>query len=139
MSDTSSRPEFHLVPRKNLIESWQTIFQIQFSTYVMRQLATAGEIGHLQSMALGIHAGGSGQSSNPGGPDQQPPNQPKKEKKPPNMQRLVASKIAMLSSKNTEIMAWEAKITDSERVFLDLIFLWGMETGNMLCSTVHVI
>ena len=100
----------------------------------MRQLATAGEIGRLQSTALGLHAGGGGEPSNPGGPDQPPPQQPKKEKRPPNMQRLVASKIAMLSSKNTEIMAWEARIKESEKLFLDLT--WGMEMG--IWCEVHI-
>ena len=101
----------------------------------MRQLATAGEIGRLQSTALGLHAGGGSgeQPSTPAGPGQQQ-QPPKKEKKPVNLQRLVASKIAMLSSKNTEIMAWEARIKESDKLFLDLTSM-GMETGHMMCIT----
>ena len=51
-----------------------------------------------------------------------------------NLQRLVASKIAMLSSKNTEIMAWEARIKESDKLFLDLTSM-GMETGHMMRIT----
>ena len=78
-----------------------------------RQLATGSEIERLQTSALGLQA----DSETGTAPANQPQAKPKV-KKPPNLQKTVSSKIAMLSSKNAEIMSWEAKVSEST-LFLD--------------------
>ena len=80
---------------------------------MLRQIATAGDQGRL---SFGTLNGGAGPSAAPagGGGDVD-----KKPKKKPNTQKVVQGKIAMLSAKVSEIMAWTAKVKDSPLVLLD--------------------
>lgn len=77
-----------------------------------RQLATGSEIERLQTSALGLQADSGSAPSAPADPPLPKP------KRPQNLQKTVSSKIAMLSSKNAEIMSWEAKVSEST-LFLD--------------------
>eukprot|EP00435_Cladocopium_sp_Y103_P073230 s278_g42.t2 len=85
------------------------------------QQATGNELGRLQSTAPGFHAESGGDGRAP--PGEEPAQKPKKV---PNTQRLVASKMAMLSSKNAEILSWPnvlkegfAKELEARKVALD--------------------
>ena len=80
----------------------------------------------MQSMALGLQAPSGAMLPNGGVPgngneQQQQPQVPKKEKKQKTNAQIVATKIAMLSGKNTEIMSWDARVQESEKLFLDTI------------------
>ena len=81
--------------------------------HMARQLATGSEIERLQTSALGLQA-----DSETGATPANPPQPKPKVKKPPNVQKTVASKISMLSSKNAEIMSLDAKVSEST-LFLD--------------------
>lgn len=72
------------------------------------QLATGNEIGQLQSTALGLHADSGDRRA---AAAEEPVVQ--KAKKPVNVQRVVASKIALLSAKNAEILSWTSKVDES--------------------------
>ena len=90
---------------------------------IFRQISAGSELGRLQSTALGLHAGSAHgdrprAGGNPPGTDKS-----KKQPKPVNYHRLVASKIAMLSGKNADIMAWTAKVAECDKLFLDVIFM----------------
>jgi len=89
------------------------------SSLSTRQLATGSEIGRLHSGALGLHADAAGNpQTGAGGPDNADRRE-KKAKKPQSIQKQVAGKISMLSGKTAEIMSWDAKVKDSDRLFLD--------------------
>ena len=89
------------------------------SSLSTRQLATGSEIGRLHSGALGLHADAAGNGQpGAGGPDNADRRE-KKVKKPQSIQKQVAGKISMLSGKTAEIMSWDAKVKDSDRLFLD--------------------
>ena len=54
-----------------------------------------------------------------GGPEQQvKPENTKRPKRPPTVQKQVQSKLSTLSSKIGEIMTWQSKIKDSEKMLL---------------------
>lgn len=76
--------------------------------HLIRQLATGNEIGQLQSTALGLHADSGDRRA---AAAEEPVVQ--KAKKPVNVQRVVASKIALLSAKNAEILSWTSKVDES--------------------------
>lgn len=64
----------------------------------------------------------------PAGPstDVQPGNQekPKAPKRKPDAQKVVAGKIAMVSTKVSEIMTWTAKVKDASTVLLASSFIY---------------
>ena len=96
------------------------IVYVFLSSLSTRQLATGSEIGRLHSGALGLHADATGnEHTGAGGPDNADRRE-KKAKKPQSIQKQVAGKISMLSGKTAEIMSWDAKVKDSDRLFLDL-------------------
>ena len=81
---------------------------IVFHPCFMRQLATADEIGRLQSTALGLHAaGGGGESSNPGGPDQPPRSSPKRRRNPQTCKGLWPPKLPCLAQRIRK--SWHGK------------------------------
>lgn len=95
------------------------IVYVFLSSLSTRQLATGSEIGRLHSGALGLHADATGnEHTGAGGPDNADRRE-KKAKKPQSIQKQVAGKISMLSGKTAEIMSWDAKVKDSDRLFLD--------------------
>ena len=82
-------------------------------------MATGGEINAFQAMGPGLPAI-SGSEQLPAGQNQGqgqplPSQQRGKKQQPP--QRLVASKISMMSSKAAEIMSWEAKVKESTTLY----------------------
>ena len=82
-------------------------------------MATGSEIGRLHSGALGLHADAVAHGhTGAGGPDTAD-RRDKKAKKPQSLQKQVAGKISMLSGKTAEIMSWDARVKDSDRLFLD--------------------
>ncbi|CAK9001180.1 unnamed protein product, partial [Durusdinium trenchii] len=89
------------------------------------QVATSGEIARLQSSALGLH-----EESRPSSITEPEP----KVKKPPNTQRLVASKISALSAKNAEIMSWDSKVNESDKLFLDVNILMKFNFNERHCA-----
>jgi len=91
-------------------------------TKQLRQIAVGNELASLQSAAPGLSAGAAA-----GGKPPPPP--PKKEKKTPPIPKQLSTKISSSSSKLTECMAWETKISDNTALWLDWIwicFFWGL-------------
>ena len=86
---------------------------------VFRQISTGSELGRLQSTALGLHTGGGHGDGARGDGNVPATERTKKQPKPVNYHRLVAGKIAMLSGKHADIMAWTSKVTESDKLFLD--------------------
>ena len=91
------------------------------SSLSIRQVATGSELGRLHSGALGLHADAAAHGhTGAGGPDAADRRAGAgKKKKPQSLQKQVAAKISMLSGKTAEIMSWDAKVKDSDRLFLD--------------------
>ena len=81
-------------------------------TKQLRQIAVGNELASLQSAAPGLSAGAAA-----GGKPPPPP--PKKEKKTPPIPKQLSTKISSSSSKLTECMAWETKISDNTALWLD--------------------
>lgn len=79
----------------------------------------------MQSSALGLH-----EESRPSSITEPEP----KVKKPPNTQRLVASKISALSAKNAEIMSWDSKVNESDKLFLDVNILMKFNFNERHCA-----
>ena len=103
-----------------------------------RQLATGGEIANLHSNGLGAHAfaefsAGTG-TAGPHGQNEDKGNA-RKPKKTKDLQMVVASKIAMLSGKHTEIMSLDARVKDCEKLYLGLIKL---PNQNHFINDMHV-
>ena len=80
---------------------------------LLRQIATAGDHGRQGFSTLGGDAPASSNAPTPAGGAG---DVDKKVKKKPNTQKVVQGKIAMLSTKVSEIMAWTAKVKDSSVV-----------------------
>ena len=84
---------------------------------LLRQIATSSDAGRLSFGTLhGQHPAAPG-----AGPDDRKA-EPKPKKKP-NSQRVISSKIAMLSAKVSEVMSWTAKVKESP-LFLDCNAMW---------------
>ena len=81
-----------------------------------RQVAVAGDIGRFQSAGLGLQPGG----AVPGG---SPPAPVEKPKKVVPLSKQLTNKISSSSTKLTELMAWEAKVTDNTVLYLIFDFL----------------
>lgn len=79
-----------------------------------RQVAVAGDIGRFQSAGLGLQPGG----AVPGGA---PPAPVGKKPKVVPLSKQLTNKISSSSTKLTELMAWEAKVTDNTVLYLILI------------------
>ena len=92
----------------SLTSKLPSIIDSVFHPCFMRQLATADEIGRLQSTALGLHAaGGGGESSNPGGPDQPPRSSPKRRRNPQTCKGLWPPKLPCLAQRIRK--SWHGK------------------------------
>ena len=96
----------------------------------------------MQSMALGLQAPSGAMLPNGGVPgngneQQQQPQVPKKEKKQKTNAQIVATKIAMLSGKNTEIMSWDARVKESEKLFLDTIIRFELQYRTYILIFKH--
>jgi len=70
------------------------------------------DIGRFQAVGLGMQPG---QASNTGGP---PPPPTEKPKKVIPLSKQVTNKISSSSTKLTELMAWEAKVSDNKALSL---------------------
>lgn len=77
----------------------------------LRQIAVGSELAALQSAAPGLGSG-AGAKGNP------PPPPPEKKKKIPPISKQLSTKISSSSSKLTECMAWETKISENTALWL---------------------
>lgn len=95
----------------------------------VRQQATAADMNRLQAGALGLHADAT--DLKPG--LQQEDNGPRRPKKEKTAAQTVAAKISVLSAKNAEIMSWSARVSDSDKLSLDLkcISLESLESWHL--------
>ena len=71
----------------------------------------APDVAQFQAMGLGVHARAPGE----GQPSTVPTEKPKKVVP---ISKQLTNKISSSSSKLTELMAWEAKVTDNKVLFL---------------------
>ena len=76
-----------------------------------RQIAVGGDLERFQATGLGMQPGAGGTPSGTTAP------RAEKVKKVVPLSKQVTSKISSSSSKLTELMAWEAKVSDNKTLF----------------------
>lgn len=77
----------------------------------LRQVAVGGDVSQFQAMGLGVHTHAPGAGQTPTVPSE-------KTKKVVPLSKQITNRISSSSSKLTELMAWEAKVTDNKVLFL---------------------
>ena len=77
----------------------------------LRQVAAGGDVGRFQSVGLGVQPGGVV-------PGSTTPPPVEKTKKVVPLSKQLTNKISTSSTKLTELMAWEAKVTDNNVLYL---------------------
>ena len=77
----------------------------------LRQIAVGGDLERFQAAGLGLQPGAGGTPSGAPAP------RAEKVKKVVPLAKQVTNKISSSSSKLTELMAWEAKVSDNKTLF----------------------
>ena len=96
----------------------------------LRQIAVGGDLAKFQSDGVGSMTPAA--TSQPDGSDPKPP--PVKGKRQVPLGKQVSNKLSSSSSKLTELLAWEAKVTDNQTLYLVFVYIvhffnWNLYPG----------